>query len=285
MDRTLRMICAIVAVGLLLGSGLLGFFAYVDHSYKTSLTGTYDYQISIFTDSPLHDAIFLIPLPVDRDGTSEIVKKAGMWDIYGMPDEWACDLVGTDEYLMLKIQADEILPSYQPLAVPADDDDDDDNTAAVDAGDAGEIIVPVRISIRADVTPPVAHHLNGAVWDASEAAGTGGVINTRDPLNESIVLKPKYGMKEVPCRFPVQQGAASPVCLEYRGSIFACYTTSPDAKVEISVRLCGSNDWFIFGWTGNEYLDAMSVVISGESCGWHDTDGRLDAGIGRYSIF
>ena len=57
----------------------------------------------------------------------------------------------------------------------------------------------------------------------------------------------------------------------------------PNAEVSIHVELTGENAWvWVYGWSGNEYRDGVSVTLTGAQDGWCTASGGLVAGEGRY---
>jgi hypothetical protein len=83
------------------------------------------------------------------------------------------------------------------------------------------------------------------------------------------------------CELPYPESWA-PDCYEYESRIYAHYTTSPNAKLSLYIELEGRNNWWVYGWSGNEYRDNVHIALSGESQGWHAAFGQLVEGEGRY---
>jgi hypothetical protein len=252
MDTTLRHLIRVLCIALLLAALFIGFSAYVQGTYRETLSSTYTYEITLETDAVLTNVTLFLPLP-DDGGRSPVVLAAGRGDIVGLPETWSADLYGAGDATFVKFTADRIAPEYRAAPVPVGEEADPAAPA---------VLVPVRLVVEADAP---------------------GLIDTADPLGNAAVLRPKYNLTGVACNFP-HDPAAPPVCYEYETSFFASYETVPDARVTIAVGLTGSNTWFVFGWSGNEFRDRAALTLSGESRGWHRAEGALAAGIGRYEI-
>ncbi len=253
MDTTLRHLIRILCIALLLAALFIGFSAYVQGTYRETLSSTYTYEITLETDVVLTNVTLFLPLP-DDGGRSPVVLAVGRGDILGPPETWGIDLYGAGNATFMKITADRIAPEYRAAPVPVGEE--------VNATDSA-VPVPVRLVVEADAAD---------------------LIDTARPLGNAAVLRPKYNLTEIACDFP-HDPAAPPVCYGYDTSFFASYETAPDARVTITVGLTGSNTWFVFGWSGNEFHDRAALLLSGESRGWHRAEGTLAAGIGRYEIF
>jgi hypothetical protein len=256
MDRSLRTLTRIFIVVLILAAAFISFFAYVQGSYDQTLSSTYTYEISISIDAPLHNVTLFVPLPEETGRTSPIAISAGAGEIYGIPEGWEVAFFGTEKASMMRITADEILPQYRLPPRPAND------TEVAAAAETMPVAVPIRLLIE----------------------GTSDcLIDTRHPVGNSSVLLPKNNLTQVACEFP-GGGELSPICYTYEGALYAGYDTSPGAEVSISVSLTGTNDWFVFGWSFNEFRDGMSVTLSGSGAGWQKTAGTLITGVGRYRV-
>ena len=96
------------------------------------------------------------------------------------------------------------------------------------------------------------------------------------------MLSPKYNLTRSVYRMPHPEDRTPPTCYEYESRIYANYTASPDAEVSIHVELTGENRWWVYGWSGNEYSNQVSVTLTGAQDGWCAASGNLVAGEGRY---
>ncbi len=256
MDGTLRALILALGIALVLAGGFIGFFGYVGVMYDRTLTSTYTYGVAVETDAPLSNVTLFLPLP-DNGGRSPVVADVGAGDIYGLPMSWQTGVYGTGKATLLKITAGRIEAAYRPAPVPADQGEN--LTPA-----AGRLPVPVPIELIIE-------------------AEAERLIDTRFPVGNSTVLLPKFNLTEVRCDLP-HDLQDPPACYDYETSFFADYEAAPDTTVTISVSLTGSNTWFIFGWSGNEFRDRAVLTLTGESHGWQSADGSMTAGIGLYEI-
>jgi len=256
MDRSLRTLIRLFIIVLILATAFISFFAYVQGSYERTLSSTYTYQIGILSNAPLQNVTLFVPLPEEAGRTSPIVISAGAGRIYGMPDGWEVAFFGTEKVGMMRITADEILPQYRAPPRPAND------TAVSADAETAPVAVPILLVVEGE---------------------SDRLIDTRHPVGNSSALLPKYNLSQVRCEFPAG-GESSPVCYSYEGVIYADYDTAPGAEVTLSISLTGTNDWFVFGWSSNEFRDELSVALTGNGTGWQKASGTLVAGIGRYSI-
>jgi hypothetical protein len=94
-------------------------------------------------------------------------------------------------------------------------------------------------------------------------------IDTRNPVGKSAMFRPVQGLNG--------NGA-------YTTSLYADYTTSPDAVVKVTSAVTGKTTWKIFESRSNEYHTGISVVIQGENHGWVVPVGHLESGIGSYDV-
>lgn len=252
MDTALRHLIRILCIALLLAALFVGFSAYVQGTYRETLSSTYTYEVTLETDAVLTNVTLFLPLPGDS-GRSPVTLAVGRGDLAGLPGGWGLGLYGAGNATFMKITADRIAPEYRPPPVPAGEEAD---PAAV------PVPVPVRLVVEA------------AADDR---------IDTARPLGNAAVLRPKYNLTEVACDFP-HDAASPPVCYTYETAFFASYVTAPDARVTITVGLTGSNTWFVFGWSGNELRDRAVLTLTGPGDGWQRVRGAMTAGIGRYEI-
>jgi hypothetical protein len=96
------------------------------------------------------------------------------------------------------------------------------------------------------------------------------------------MLSPKYNLARSVYRMPHPEDRTPPACYEYESRIYANYTASPDAEVTVRIELTGENSWWVYGWSGNKYMDRVGVTLTGAQDGWCAASGNLVAGEGRY---
>jgi len=111
----------------------------------------------------------------------------------------------------------------------------------------------------------------------------GHELNTRFPVGNESVLLPKNNLRESdegPLVSPPSH--INPLYYDYESQVYASYDTRPDFEVQISVSLRGSNEWWIYGWTGNSYSDKVTARLIGPQDGWSPAEGLLVTGDGVY---
>ncbi|WP_128695000.1 hypothetical protein [Methanoculleus taiwanensis] len=256
MDRALQNLILILGIALVLAGGFIGLFGYAGVMYERTLSSTYTYEVTVETDASLSNVTLFLPLP-DNGGRSPVVTDLGRGDVYGLPNGWQTGVYGTGKATFLKITAGRIEPGYRPAPVPADPEEGPTPAAGV-----LPVPVPVRLIVEAE---------------ADE------LIDTRCPVGNSTVLLPKVNLTEGRCDFP-HELQEPPACYDYETSFFAEYGAAPDTEVTVSVSLTGSNSWFVFGWSGNEFRDRAVLTLTGESRGWQPAEGSMTTGVGRYEI-
>ncbi|KAB3547974.1 MAG: hypothetical protein C5617_000865 [ANME-2 cluster archaeon] len=229
---------------------------YHTHSmYEDSYRSEYRYEVTVRTDSVLQNATFYVPLPASENGSKigeEIVAKNA-----SIPAGWNCDLVETEHGKMLKIHVEEITPARNTPPVPLPEEECGPD--ALSCPDQAYTSKWVSAMVHAD------HE-----------------INTKNPAGNEPMLSPKYNLARSVYRMPHPEDRTPPACYEYESRIYANYTASPDAEVSIHVELTGANNWWVYGWSGNEYRDHAGVMLTGAQDGWCATSGNLVAGEGRY---
>ena len=97
----------------------------------------------------------------------------------------------------------------------------------------------------------------------------------------AIVLRPVQDIGAAGCTDPAASGAGAS-CSVYLSTVYADYTSSPNAKVEISTTITGRNDWKIFSPAYNQYTNSVYAIMLGENHGWVTAKGELASGIGSY---
>jgi hypothetical protein len=110
MDRIIKITLSVFIVVLVTFVALVGYSAYVEHAYRTSLASSYTYTCTIATDSPLVNATLFIPIPGDRTGNSPIIAQFSAHAIGGMPGTWNTTLYGTGKSTLVKITIPSLIP-------------------------------------------------------------------------------------------------------------------------------------------------------------------------------
>ena len=229
---------------------------YHTHSlYEKTYRSEYRYEVTVRTDSVLHNVTFYVPLPVSEEESkigSEIIAKNA-----SIPAGWDCEIVETEHGNMLKIHAEGITPDRNTPPVPLPEDE------------CGPDAIPC----------PAQTHTSERVSARVQADRE---INTKNPAGNEPMLSPKYNLVRSVYRMPHPDDMTPPACYDYESRIYANYTASPDAEVSIHVELTGENGWWVYGWSGNEYRDWVGVTLTGAQDGWCAASGNLVAGEGRY---
>jgi hypothetical protein len=257
MDRTLRNLARVLLVALIVAASFIAFHAYVLATYDRTLSSTYTFEITLEVDAPITNVTLFIPLPEHYGMQSPVVRRLGSGDISGMPDGWVTGIYGTEKATMLKISVDRITPGERFLPLPTAD-----SAVPEPVPEATPVILSTWISLQADAD---------------------GLIDTRNPVGNASVIMPKYNLTAVLCSFP-HENENPPVCYSYETVVYADYRAPDDTRLTLSVRLEGMNEWFVFGWSGNLFVDGFTFAHTGESHGWQAVNGTLMTGIGRYEI-
>jgi len=109
------------------------------------------------------------------------------------------------------------------------------------------------------------------------------MINTRFPVGNEPVLLPKYNLRESEEEPIVPRSEhLNPEYFDYESLVYAHYDTSNDTDVQIFVELNSRNEWWVYGWQYNDYIDRISIRLSGPQEGWVKAEGKLTTGDGIY---
>lgn len=105
-------------------------------------------------------------------------------------------------------------------------------------------------------------------------------IDTRNVLENEPILSPVYNITEEEYNEPHPEEWDERLnYYEYETYIF-CENVTINSNLEVSIELTGSNTWWVFGWSGNEYRSRAYLSI--ENAGWHNVDCGLVEGWGNY---
>ena len=97
MDRTIKITLGIFIVILIGFVSVISYDSFVTEAYRTSMTGSYSYTLSLTTDSALSNVTLFVPVPEDPSGNSLIVTRISAKDIPGLPAGWTTTLFDTGE--------------------------------------------------------------------------------------------------------------------------------------------------------------------------------------------
>ncbi|PXF60026.1 MAG: hypothetical protein C4B59_09915 [Candidatus Methanogaster sp.] len=211
------------------GSGVcLRIDCHIHYPYEGSYRSEYHYQVTVGTDSDLHNVTLYVTLPIFEEELNigeEIVAKNA-----SQSEGWDCDLVETEHGTMLKIHAEKMIPDLHAPPVPLPEEECGPDALSCPAQTHASERVSARVQADHD-------------------------INTKNPAGNEPTLLPKYNLARLVYRMPHPEDRTPPACYDYESRIYANYTTSPDAEVSIHAELTGANNWWVYGWSGNEYQD------------------------------
>lgn len=259
---TLKSVVAVVmpvVIGIVIILGLIfviSFFAINSGEMygDSSVTSAYDFRIAINTDSKLENLTFYTPLPLFNN-ESKLGEQAIIQTMESS-EGWNLSMIETEHGTMLKFTAIELVPELNQLVElnPSDD------------SPTGEV-----------------HSFTRGTIKVSASIAPDNIIDTRNATDNEPVLFPKYNMilSDIDDE-PYPSSRTPPKTQRYESFIYADYTTSPDANVEICVTLEGNNEWWVGGWAFNSYRDSICTTVTGEKHGWIPVTGELMEGEGRY---
>jgi hypothetical protein len=254
-----------LGIGILVAVVLVaGFWIYHTHDlYEKTYSSKYNYEITLETDSVLNNVTLYLPLPVCR-GESDIgdqISDVTVWETFGIkPSDWEVGVTETEYGKMLKISADKISPEFHSLPVP---------------------VLPIPLPSGEEPEEPGVRNVSGSYSNEtpvlipkviSISVQTDHDIQTKNPVENEPLLFPKLNITQSIHELP---GPVPPDCYTYESRIYAEYTTTPEARVSISVQFTGRNEWWVYMWSGTMYGDNVNAVLSGEQLGWSVAQGEF----------
>jgi hypothetical protein len=134
------------------------------------------------------------------------------------------------------------------------------------------------VKIQASIIKPVNNSINSKSYqfEFSINEKAGHIIDTQNPQDNDIVFRPLRDLKVIDCSNTSLGG----ICYNFQSSIYADYSTTPNATVSIDSYIVGKNEWEIFNPASNEYRTSISMLNFGENHGWIVTNGSLETNIG-----
>ena len=243
----------LIAVFLLLTLLTFGCSEPVEESFKHKIR----YTISVEFGKPVKDRrevpqvdfveniTLIVPLPV-RNGTPINLS------LLATPEGWNASLVETEYGLMLLLRAEK-LKTWR----------------------MGKVPVPVEPG--SEEKPEIPEEKRPAIYEFEVVLDLDREVNTLNPLKGEYVLQPKLELVEVECGEDMRfyQFAR---CYSYIAPVY--FSSEPFVDAGVVVWLEGSNWWFTYGWTGNEFGDFF--FASFEKPGWKTVKGNLSTGRGVY---
>lgn len=264
-----RLLLAAAVVLIVLVAGFVGAISlYSNHLYESSYESGYDYRVSFAANQSLSNLTVYAPLPVEH-GEVRVVGAnvtASSWDETTPADAPPVNasVVETDRGPMLALTADAypVERKYYRFVeeegvgrrVEISEDEYDPGNPEMVAYD--ERSVEVSVTTRVDRT-----------------------VDTAGPTGTEPLLAPETGRREVPCRdahFETQR------CYSFDSEVFLAYDAPPETRSSVWVELSGRNEWWVFGWNGNEYRELVYGEFFGPQDGWQSVAGELETGTGNY---
>jgi len=122
MERTLSVVLAVLAAVTLVFLAIFSLSAYAALAYRATFTGTYEYRVSISSDTDLGNVTLYIPIPARGAASSEILERIGSGGLEGLPLGWGTSLIGTEKFTLLEVTTPELAatPVGEPYLLSAD---------------------------------------------------------------------------------------------------------------------------------------------------------------------
>ncbi|MGB9940175.1 hypothetical protein [Methanosarcina sp.] len=307
----------IVLFLLVLGASLL--YYHTDRLYHDSFTSSYDYGVTLRTDSELKNVTFYLPLPV-YENESEIGKELisrGLQET----GEWNLSILDTEHGKMLVLKTDSFVPEMYSPAVESEipkseeagyvqspeltyeikenemqDDKMQENNlkkAEVKEEELKEEELKeeelkkekakeeelLDASIEANSSENL--QIGKPLW-ILVGLNSDSEINTRSPIGNEPVLNPAYNRSLSAYDMPYPENREPPAVYNYDSLIYADYEASPETQVSLLIDFSGWNEWWIYGWNGNRYSEFIYTDLNGSQQGWIQVPGKITMGDGNY---
>ena len=108
-------------------------------------------------------------------------------------------------------------------------------------------------------------------------------IDTKDAVDKEPTLHPKENMTKSTYDDPHPEEWDERLdAYEYTSYIFVQLEDDTEAELSINPRFEGRNEWWVLGWSGNEYWDRIYLDIEYDGPGWYQGNGKIIDGIGNY---
>jgi hypothetical protein len=108
MDKIIKVTLGLFVVILVLFVSVVSYTAYIDTTYRNSLTGTYVYNCTITTNTVLSNVTLFLPVPADMTGNSPVVSQISRQQVTGVPEDWTLTLFDTGKATLLRVSAPRI---------------------------------------------------------------------------------------------------------------------------------------------------------------------------------
>ncbi|WP_292469818.1 hypothetical protein [Methanolobus sp.] len=266
LGRRLKTITLLIAALMIISIVSIVIYVESGSQNEESYMSSYNYDISIEANGPLDNVMLYVPLPT-FENKSIVGENMISRDFYNKAPEWNFSIVETEHGNMLSITNDKIIPRYQSLPIAIEEDEDSENEVSVateshEYSEETPVIWPVDFSIMTKVNQS---------------------IDTKDPVDNALVLLPKYKLSssEPPYDIPTPD-YIEPEYYEYESRIFAQYNSSNQTSVYIRVEVNGANEWWVGGWRSNSFQDRIIIRMNGPQDGWRTAEGSMVTGDGIY---
>lgn len=255
-----RIVVGVVLVVLVLVAVVIGgLWLYSDHLYRTSYESEYTYEVTLSTNGTLSNATIYLPVPATTDAAD--LGAAAVERGTDQSGPLSYEVVETERGPMLAVSAPEyaVTPEYFRFVerdgrgerVEIDESEYDPDDPSMMVNDSR--------SVRFEVTVPVDRSVDSATpW-------------TGEPL-----LRPRSDRRPTDCDVPVADWLQ---CYAYDTAVYASYETGDDTEVYASATLYGTNAWWVFGWSYDQYRDDVTVTLDGPQDGWTETTGQLETDV------
>ena len=267
---TKRLLIGAAAVLVLLAAALVGAVSlYSDHLYASSYESSYDYRVSFSANQSLSNLTVYLPIPVEEGK----VRVVGANVTASSRDETTpadappvnASVVDTRRGPMLALTATSfpVEPKYYRF---------------VEEGGEGRR-VPISESEYDPGNPEMVAYTERSV-EVSVSMRVRRSIDTVEPTGTEPLLAPEIGRRETACRdghFETQR------CYALDSEVYLDYEAPADARSSVWVELSGRNEWWVFGWSGNEYREQILGDFIGPQDGWRTVEGELETGRGNYA--
>lgn len=256
MGKTIKIVLGILL--LIVMAAIVSFYEFTRYD-ESSLTSNYNFRITLTTDSKLENPTFIVPIPSGNEALVNMAINESVRDFFKPAQNsegWNISMIETEYGRMFKISAKEFVPQ-----------------------------VHTNVELNPENNLPTGNNFSFTTGnkEVSVSMATDHIIDTINATENEPLLSQKFNMTlsnngEGPPSYISQK------TLSYDSIIYADYTSSPDAVVEVFVDLNGVNEWWAGGSGFNSYHDRLGTTFNGEKHGWYSVTGELSEGEGFKSI-
>lgn len=261
-------VIGLVALLVLTGAVVAGVSLYTDHLYRDSYDSTYTYEFSFAANQTLDDVTIYAPVPV-TDGAVAVVGanvSTNSWDETTPANAPPVDasIVQTEHGPMLALTTESFPVQTKYYRFVEQDGMGERVEISEEEYEPGnpEMVAYTERSVRVEVMVAADHS-----------------IDTRNPTGVEPLLSPEFSRQFVPCEdahFDTQE------CYSTTTRTFVSYEAPDETRTSVWVTLEGRNEWWIFGWNGNQYRHHYDGEFVGTQDSWHELEGALETGWGNY---